>query len=102
MITVSAHFVDGIGVSEMNGAKNWFTVSPNPSNGIFNLIPNKLGGEPMTITVTDLTGRIILAPVRAINSGNIVIDLNHISNGIYQLTAERDGQHQNTKLIVED
>jgi hypothetical protein len=99
-ILVSANFTEDVGINKINAANAWFTVSPNPSNGIFRFI-SKGTNQTMTISVTDLLGRTVFAPTLTGGSGNTEIDLSHVSNGMYVLIAERDGERKTTRLMVE-
>lgn len=97
-ILISANFTNGVGIDNINSTNGWFTIIPNPSNGIFKL-NTKDATSNMTITVTDLMGRTVLASTN--NTGNTQIDLGQIPNGVYILVAERNGQRKSTRLIVE-
>lgn len=99
-VFISAQF-DPVGIDDSKEILNaWFTVSPNPSNGIFRFMP-KGTNQTMTISVTDLLGRTVFAPTLTGGSGNTEIDLSHVSNGMYVLVAERDGERKTTRLMVE-
>jgi hypothetical protein len=99
IVELTAYF-GTVGINDINGANGWFSVSPNPSNGIFRLMPKSNSGQ-MTITVTDLQGRTVLNPILASGAGNTEIDLSHVATGMYLLVAERDGERQSTRLMVE-
>jgi hypothetical protein len=98
-ILISANFTEDVGINEMNSANAWFTVSPNPSSGIFYLNP-KLNNSAMTITVTDLIGRTVLAPRIANATGNTAIDISNVTVGMYLLVAEINGERRSTRLVV--
>ncbi len=99
-VLISAHFSNTDGVQELTGTNGWFAVSPNPSNGIFRLTAKGVQA-PMTFTVTDLIGRTVLAPRMTGGSDNLEIDLSEFPSGMYILIAEKDGQRQTTRLMLE-
>ena len=61
-------------------------ISPNPSNGNFNILFGLLKDTKMGIQVTDLSGKTVYAePLKDELEGHkeISLDLNHLNNGMY-------------------
>lgn len=85
-------------VTSTNG--DWFTVQPNPSNGVFQLIPAN-SDAPMTITVYDGTGRTVKAQFPVAGKRTVSLDLGEVAPGAYYLMATRDGQQRAVKLVVQ-
>lgn len=77
---------------------------PNPSHGNFNIIYNNLtGNSSVTVTVSDITGRVISTQNQSVIKGynNISISLTNIPAGLY-LTKIASGNRYNTiKTMVE-
>ncbi len=100
-ITVEAHFdmnvgIDGSGIS----SEDWFTVRPNPSNGQFQLLPTGLSG-PVSVMVTDATGRTVKAPFLVAGSGMVTLDMGDVAPGMYHLIASSAGEQRSVKLVVQ-
>ena len=73
-------------------------LSPNPSNGIFNLYNPDL--KEMSIEVFNTIGQVVFNSHIA-NSANSVIDLRNQSTGIYFVKIKFNGQEVVRKIIVE-
>src|SRR6185295_19018596 len=93
-VTVNGCMVNGCTTVTVNGpstlteiaTEDWFTVRPNPSDGLFQLIP---GGDrtTMNITVYDGTGRTVKASFPVAGKRAVSIDLGDVSPGAYYLLA---------------
>ncbi len=92
-----------VGAQEVAGpsqsADQWFTVQPNPSNGLFQLIPANDQGD-MNVTVYDGTGRLVKATFPVIGKRAVSLDLGEVAPGAYYLLATRGGEQRAMKLIV--
>ena len=82
-----------------NTSERWFTVQPNPSNGIFQFIPAGDQGA-MNVTVYDATGRTVKAAFPVADKRTVTIDLNNVDAGTYYLMATRDDQQRIVPLVV--
>ena len=86
-----------LATNEIKG-KDLATISPNPSNGIINLDFAK-SVTTGKITVTDLAGRSVY--VNKLNSSKSQqINLTNLTNGVYIISIESDGQTFTKKLII--
>ncbi|MCB9178820.1 MAG: T9SS type A sorting domain-containing protein [Flavobacteriales bacterium] len=86
-------------VATANLADTWFTVQPNPTNGVFQVVvadPN----DTIRLTVYDGTGRIVRAPF-LLAGRTATMDLGDVASGAYYVLAERDGQQYMVKLMVQ-
>ena len=99
-ITVTVDFNTGIATTSASG-DDWFTVQPNPSNGVFQLIPAS-DRTTMNITVYDATGRTVKSPVLVAGHRTVSIDLGAVSPGSCYLIATREGDQRVSKLIVKN
>lgn len=83
----------GVKESELLAVK----VYPNPSTGEFQLeLP---AGQVYELTVTDLTGRVILT--RQLTHASSILDLKGTAQGIYLLHLQSNGHTATRKLILE-
>ncbi len=77
--------------------KTW----PNPFTDEVQVQMNTASNEPVTITITDLSGRIVQTEIaRPIGDAKIVrLNLGHLAAGMYQLTVEVNGMKNCTSII---
>ncbi len=72
------------------------TVYPNPASGVLS-VRWESGAEPGTLTLRDLSGRLVLKA--ALGNGTTRIALDGVAPGVY--TADVDGQGLPTRIVVE-
>ena len=81
-----------------------FIIFPNPSNGIFT-IQNPVGSlRPAGVSITDITGKIILNEQFTINNEQLTIDISNQPAGIYFINivyAERSRSKTETGIYTE-
>jgi hypothetical protein len=67
-------------------------IYPNPSNGQFNLVFSQLGGEELSIIVTDIVGQVVYATSELATNGEgeLKLDLSQNPKGVYQLRMMTD------------
>ena len=84
-----------VGMNEVNNAH--LRVYPNPASAVINvgLPADWVGGA---LQVADCTGRILHAEAIAHNVS--VLDLQHCANGIYLLSAVKDGRSMVQRIVV--
>ncbi|MEI6456668.1 MAG: T9SS type A sorting domain-containing protein, partial [bacterium] len=92
-------FNSPVGVNPLEGSdKPWFRVFPNPSGGIFTIVPQNAAVAILNVQVTDLAGRIILE--KQFNQQNeYIIDLSQANSGVYSLRLQNWKTVQTIKLI---
>ncbi len=98
-ITVTVDFNTGLD-PEATASGAWYTVQPNPSTGLFQLIP---AGDlsPLTITVFDAVGRTVHAPFLVAGKSTATLDLSSAAPGAYYLVATGNGERHISRIIVE-
>jgi len=85
----------GAGISEL---KNEFTISPNPSNGVFTLkFDNGLSEQVQSIKIVDITGTVV--KIQFIGNLNNTIDLSGFANGIYFVQINFGDKFYNAKIM---
>lgn len=77
---------------------DWLTVQPNPSDGIFRIIPS--GTATTDIIVYDGTGRVVKATYPMVGNRAATLDLAGMAPGAYYLMATRKGDQRVMKLVV--
>ena len=86
----------GIDVPDNDAAL--FEVYPNPSHNVFNIKETGITNEPVTMKLTDATGRIV-STENQISGINSYVDLFNCPDGIYLLTLETRNGRQTEKLV---
>lgn len=78
----------------------WF-VYPNPAAGDASLVYQSVTAKKITVSVTDVAGKIISRSVHNITAGNnkITIPAQDISAGMYMVTIFSDGQAETSAFI---
>jgi len=76
-----------------NAAENKINISPNPTNGIFNIQFTGFENKDFEVVIKDLTGRTIL------KSKNNIIDLTNKTAGIYIVKIMIDNKIYESKII---
>ncbi len=98
--TVNVDFNTGITTANASGDE-WFTVHPNPSNGIFQLRPSITGATPLRISVRNAMGQEMIAPFSLAGQRTIDMDLGELASGAYYLLATRNGEQRVIKIMVQ-
>ena len=88
------------GVETNNGTEEpWLHLRPNPSNGVFQLIPNN-EQVAMNITVYDGTGRTIMAAFPVVGTRAMSIDLSTANAGTYYMIATCEGDQRVLPVVI--
>lgn len=99
--TVDASACQNFTSSNIDVIDATYTISPNPSNGLFNIQNEGLARE-MAIEVYDLSGKRILSNVVNFGQGDSrVLDLTHVPAGMYIAKMTNGDQAEVHKLVVE-
>jgi len=89
-----------VGIEEEHKS-SFANVFPNPSNGSFFLEATFEKNMPLTISVTDATGRIVFSEVQNALNNKLKIELHkETANGIYFLNAFNSTQSFSGKIIL--
>ncbi|MBK7270067.1 MAG: T9SS type A sorting domain-containing protein [Flavobacteriales bacterium] len=98
-ITVTVDISTGIATTD--GSATWYSVQPNPNNGVFQLMPSGDDKSPIRVTVNDGLGRQVIAPFTIAGQRSITMDLASVAPGAYYLIATRNGEQQAIKVMVQ-
>ena len=85
-----------LGVEDFN--EDTFVMFPNPANNELNFDFKSLDVDELTISITDVQGRVILN--NRINSTNSAIDVSSLSTGLYQVTILDGNSILSTKKLL--
>lgn len=87
---------------DVNGTITGITVSPNPSNGQFNLSFGVTATDNLKIDVVNMLGQIVYSKTYAGFSGNFSDQLNigRTASGVYTLVIQQHGARYIKKLLV--
>jgi hypothetical protein len=86
-----------IGMEEAAG--NDIRIFPNPTRGIFNIVPGQTDGRTMEVSVQDLNGKIILNK-QCKGAKEYQIDLSSASQGTYNIILKTENNLLVKKLVV--
>ncbi len=91
------------GVNNINNASAYFIAFPNPTKGNVNLLWNATNTEIATVTIADISGRLLLNTSIEINagSGNHTFDLSNYANGLYIVNVKSNSINYNCKIQVQ-
>jgi len=83
------------GINTLVQNSNELRVYPNPNNGSFNIETTASGLK--TIEITDLSGRLIIS--EKTDATSILMNINHLDNGIYQVKVKTENGVDVIKII---
>ena len=84
-----------------NEDPNYFTIYPNPSNGVINITGNF--NQIESIKIYDLKGSLVFTSNLSENkkiSTYKILNVDHLQNGIYVLSYKNDNRKITKKLII--
>ena len=86
---------NGIGEQNLQGVK----IYPNPTKGVFRIVPAKGGNGNLDVTVEDLSGIIILEK-KCREEQEYLIDLSQSPQGTYNIILKTDNETVIRKLVI--
>jgi len=96
----TAEFPLDPGVAVHNPVEKELRVFPNPSDGNIQLDLTSFGHHIVNITMTDITGKIVLD--KAVTAGNVrTLDLGHLPEGSYILQISSSNDQMQTKVVLQ-
>src|SRR5690606_959178 len=81
-----------------DNSMNNFAVYPNPSTGKFTIEFSQQLNEAYTISVLDLTGRVVYRTTDSVSKKQI--DLNNVANGKYILNVKSNTGSRNHSIVI--
>ncbi len=95
----SAGGCNGVGVNESASFDKYFSIYPNPTDGIVNVNYFGTWNADMTIDILDITGKVVSSYTT--NSYSYTLDISHLAAGLYTMRIVGDGGIATKKLIME-
>ncbi len=88
-------------VHEVQSGITLISVHPNPATDIVTVDAKNIKGHDVTISVTDVTGRILLQKEVTNNTGTLTesFDMNGLASGIYFVTVKTTAQQHVAKIL---
>jgi hypothetical protein len=92
-----------LSVSQTIPNKTTVMVYPNPARDVVNIEATNLPAENVSISITDIAGRMLLQKNTENTNGNIAItvDIKTLSAGMYFVTLKTETQQYVTKIVKE-
>ena len=90
-------------VKNINAAAQSFSVYPNPTSGVINLVfNNTLEAREQNIQVTDVAGKIMFTQTIGTGSGlnNHTVNLSNLPKGLYFVTITAEGASAHQRVLV--
>jgi hypothetical protein len=81
-------------------AETGFAVSPNPSNGIFNITFSKDASTDYQITILNMTGEEVFESVVS-GKNHETINVSELKNGIYFMLIDNGVTRKTQKLVIQ-
>lgn len=79
-----------------------FVLYPNPSNGTFTLQMDNSNGEPVTVSVYDMRGRILFdTTYNTVGMMNETIQLQNVQTGVYLVSVNSGNRKEVKRIIIE-
>jgi len=97
--TTDCVFVNYVGINDNNGLLNLVEIYPNPSNGNFVLELSEME-QNYSVKIMDLNGKIVYANPTVSNT-KTVINLDHVSDGIYFIELSTTTAKMTKKLVIQ-
>jgi hypothetical protein len=94
----SGLFTNGTLAAEDFTNKKGVSISPNPSNGVFNININQYVGK-VNIQVVDLNGREVFTSKNELFNSEKAIDLKGVESGVYVLRISGEDLNYSQKIV---
>lgn len=88
-----------VGINELAESEG-FTVYPNPTNNYIHLDLTNLSENFNELTLTDVSGKIVLNQSIVINNTPLSLDVNNLPNGIYTISIISNKQVLHKKITI--
>ncbi|HYG50989.1 MAG TPA: T9SS type A sorting domain-containing protein, partial [Flavobacteriales bacterium] len=93
--TSACQLINGVGLYEIE--QNGFSIFPNPTTGFLAVITN---ASFYTVKLFDAAGKLVLTRSNA--SGQTMLDINHLENGVYSVQLVNQGSVYTDKVVKQD
>jgi len=98
--TVQVFYYICSGIEEEQKEVIAMRIYPNPSSGLVNLEWNSLKIHQSRVWVSDMTGRIVVAPITANTDLPLQFDMSNFDAGTYFVNSEVNGEMKTFPLVL--
>ena len=98
--TLIIEVINSLGTNEMLKNNNLITVYPNPTTNLVNINYEVNTADAFTVTIVDLQGKEVYTNTLYNNKGQLQINLNEWSDGVYFVNLITNQNVKTVKLIV--
>ena len=95
--TSACYLVDDAGVEEEE--LSFFSIFPNPSNGVVNVKLLKKPTDNFRVSVLDLSGRIVFMEDK-LNNDSFIVDLSSMASGTYMIRINAGGDQSTQRIVL--
>ncbi len=95
--TLDGITIHNVGLEELDAAS--INVYPNPNNGSFTVAMDEVFTTDVSVTVRDLSGRIVYSEVVS-NKTELSIQLDDVTNGVYLLELSNEQARVTSRVVV--
>ena len=102
----SSLYLDNVNISDLSNLEYnplELDIYPNPSSGIFNLYFENFNIENLDINVVDISGKLVLDRIYSFSKDSpktISLDLSNLSQGMYLLKIESNGNNTIKRIVI--
>jgi len=91
-----------VGLDKRTAGKSGISIYPNPAGSYVNVRVESASAGESTLSVTDITGKLVYQKAIQLHNGATVIRLNteEFASGVYAVTLDTNGERQVQKLTV--
>lgn len=90
---------DPVGISNQTSANNKIKIYPNPTKGVFTIVPLTADGFMINVTVEDQNRKVVLKKDFS-GKKEYTIDLSHCSQGVYDVILRTPDWLVSSKLVI--
>jgi hypothetical protein len=92
---------ENVGLNDINKDNYSIVVSPNPTSGIINLSCQGINEQEATITISDVSGKVVYKEKDIIKNGDNKLNLSSLHSGSYIININNENISFKTKIIVQ-
>ncbi len=97
-VIIDDFVIDGVlGLDDINYDE--FSIYPNPSKGIFNIVFNT-ESDAIKFNVYDVLGKNVYSKSNKAYANNYSLNLSNLSRGVYFLKIDRNNKSDTKKLVI--
>jgi hypothetical protein len=87
-------------ISVKEGELSYFSIYPNPNNGMFSISFDKNITEKSSIEIHNILGQLVYNEQLNENMISKDVNLSHLEQGIYTVSLKTDGENAQTQKVI--